>query len=357
MSSYLLNNVTEFIRNVEQSSPIVGHAKFFDAWSEGVKDLAEDSGILDEKAFDSVLAVRKLAHSLSCGSGTSLLEQDDSWKWLLTVAQVEQRTQAWYEETKNILTASEIATIFKTGRTRGSLVVSKTTPPVIISSQKGAVERRNTSPFDWGIRYEPVVKEYLESSLSASIQDLGRIRHRTVPKIAASPDGLITRCERDPSLVGRLVEIKCPSSRIIKEDVIPFEYWCQMQLQMEVCDRPACEFVEAKFTEGDLDETAIASGWISLESNLQTNANRYVYSQAEQNSEWALVERYSWNLVQLRRVTVLRDPSWFEESKKDFDKFWEDVEGARNGTWHIPEAKARKVKEKVELETVPLFND
>lgn len=340
-----LNNVAEFLRTVEQSSPIVGHVKFFDAWAEDVKELAEDSEIFDT-TLDSVLAVRKLSHSLASSSASSTSLEDDSWKWLLTVAQVEQRTQEWYEETKNILTASEVATVFKTGRTRGSLVVSKTTPVQIISSQKGAVERRNTSPFDWGIRYEPVVKEYLESSLCASIQDLGRIRHRTVEKIAASPDGLITKCEKDASLVGRLVEIKCPSSRIIN-DKIPFEYWCQMQLQMEVCDRPACEFVEAKFTEGELDESAIASGIIRLESNVHTNFNRYVYSQKEED-DWALVETYHWNLVQLRRVTVLRDPTWFEESKKDFAKFWEDVEGARNGTWHIPEAKARKIKEKAE---------
>jgi len=227
-----------------------------------------------------------------------------------------------------------------------------------------AVGRKETTSLDWGVRYEPVVKAHLEKTLGCTIQDLGRIRHRTDARIAASPDGLITSCSSDPALIGRLVEIKCPSTRVIKDDAISFEYWCQMQLQMEVCDRPACEFVEVKFREPAFaaasagaqveqttatpSNTIIDSGWITLESNIETDVNRYVYHDTEtpppQDEMWASVETYQWELIRLRRVTVLRDSAWYANSQEKFAEFWKDVEAARAGTWQMPPARERKTK-------------
>ena len=224
-----------------------------------------------------------------------------------------------------------------------------------------AVGRKETTSLDWGVRYEPVVKAHLEKTLGCTIQDLGRIRHRTDARIAASPDGLITSCSSDPALIGRLVEIKCPSTRVIKDDAISFEYWCQMQLQMEVCDRPACEFVEVKFREpasaagtqveqttATPSNTIIDSGWITLESNIETDINRYLYHDTEQqppqDETWASVETYQWELIKLRRVTVLRDSAWYANSQEKFAEFWKDVEAARAGTWQMPPARERKTK-------------
>jgi hypothetical protein len=158
-----------------------------------------------------------------------------------------------------------------------------------------------------------------------------------VPRVAASPDGLIVEAA-DPKLVGTLVEIKCPPTRIIN-DKIPFDYWCQMQLQMEVCDRPSCEFVEVKFKE--LDEGVKPSqelhGWIILEGNQESMELRYIYSDKATGDEgWVEVERYQWEVTQLRRVTLARDPVWFQASQGDLEAFWKDVEGARQGTWTPP---------------------
>jgi hypothetical protein len=202
---------------------------------------------------------------------------------------------------------------------------------------------------DWGVRYEPVVKQILEDTLGAKIQELGRIRHRKDPRVAASPDGLITECAK-PELIGSLVEIKCPPTRVIN-DKIPFEYWCQMQLQMEVCDRPSCEFVEVKFKELDADAvpTHPLHGWITLEGNQETMDMRYVYSQvSESEAGWAEIEKYQWEAVQIRRVTLQRDPVWFQASQAELEAFWKDVEAARQGTW-IPPPKKEKAKAKAEV--------
>ena len=48
---------------------------------------------------------------------------------------------------------------------------------------------------------------------------------------------------------GHLVEIKCPITRLLVEDEIPYEYYCQMQIQMEVTQCPAVEYIEMKFSQ------------------------------------------------------------------------------------------------------------
>ena len=359
------NAVADFLESMEESHPLGAHAKFYDAWATDIQSFAEEGGVLqtdgDRRTLTMLLEIRRLVHEASTGGLNTMVacasqaqEADPIWHWLLTATQVEQRTPEWYQETRNMITASEVATVFKSGRTRGQLVMSKASPPAERFIASLAVPKASTGPMDWGVRYEPVVKEFLENSLKAKIHDLGRIRHRTNPKIAASPDGLIVASEKAPELVGRLVEIKCPSTRIIKDGEIPFEYWCQMQLQMEVCSVDACEFVEAKFVEELPPDEAdpLATGFISLIT--KDDVNKYVYrSSASAHSappaasladEWTLIETYPWYLLKLRRVTVPRDVNWFAQSQPAFEQFWADVEGAKAGTWILPPGRTKAAR-------------
>ena len=336
----------EFLKILEQEFPLGAHINCQNQWIEDVRAFAEDSGISEEKDFETVLTIRKAIHTAAIQSAQCTDQKDCSWEWLLSARQVEQRTPEWYAETKNILTASEISAIFKAGRTRGSLVMSKASPPTAPITPRLVVEKRDTTSLDWGVRYEPVIKAHLEKTLGAKIYDLGRIRHRTYNKIAASPDGLFIE-SNIPALIGRLVEIKCPSTRIIKDD-ISFEYWCQMQLQMEVCDRSACEFVEAKIREGEPSSEAIDSGYITLQTDIQTNTSVYIYHETpslEPIENKVNIETYGWELIQLRRVTVPRDVNWFEQSQVKISEFWTDVEAAKNGTWTMPLARSKKIVE------------
>ena len=350
-----VNNVTEFLSNIQDN----------ECSSDEIRDFAEEADIcqtVDElKILEAFLSFRETFQMAlqepepepkQMQRQIPLTPDTESWKWLIHTAQVEQRTQEWYAESKNVLSASEVSKIFKKNRTRDQLIVTKTLEPTHVS-RRLAVEKVVTSPMDWGVRYEPLVKTYLEKTLKCTIQELGRIRHRTQNNIAASPDGLFTSCEVYPELIGRLIEIKCPTTRIIKENDISFEYMCQMQLQMEVCDRPYCEFVEVKFRqpkdESDRSESALDRGWITLLGNIHTDENRYMYhdtpSVSIEDQDWAAVETYEWELSFLQRVTVPRNTKWFEESQPHFAEFWKDVQAARDGTWQIAPAKERKRKD------------
>ena len=49
----------------------------------------------------------------------------------------------------------------------------------------------------------------------------------------------------------------------------------------------------------------------------------------------------------MRRVTVKKDPKWFQDSQNDLEAFWNDVAAARIGEWVPPEAKKRKAATQV----------
>lgn len=352
-----IKNVCYFLKSVEEEHPIPAHADLFNKWANDVRDFwklhetdEDEDGEIYE-IFEEILDFREKIHKQ-----TTLLhnqteeEESNGWEWLITTKQVEQRTDEWIAEAKNMITASEIGAIWKGSGTRAALVRKKATPPAPYVQQQ-AVRRDITNAMDWGVRYEPIVKDILQKELDITIVDLGRIRHKTIERLGASPDGLIVRGPQE--LIGKLVEIKCPPTRIIN-DTIPFEYWCQMQLQMEICCRPACEFVEAKFKELDADKVSVEeskkgrAGWISLEAHQDTLLHRYVYHNEinppfNNDEKWVYIETYGWQLEHMRRITQKRDKGWFEGIQMDLQKFWEDVEECRAGTWKGPETKRRKV--------------
>ena len=108
---------------------------------------------------------------------------------LLSKPQSAQRTEEWYKEMNHTLTASEFCKVFGSPRGRALLVMSKAGTDTKESfALRPACMTAEMSPFDWGIRFEPVAKMLLEEKWSAKIEDLGRIRHPTLASIAASEE-------------------------------------------------------------------------------------------------------------------------------------------------------------------------
>jgi len=255
---------------------------------------------------------------------------------VLARPQVPQRTPAWYAQGKQVLTASEFAKLLGSPRAVAQLVQSKvpvSTGPT--QSNRLACMTCEMGPFDWGIRFEPVVKQILEAKWGLQIAEAGRILHPTDKHIAASPDGIILAAT-DPARVGRLLEIKCPITRSVGEG-IPFEYWCQMQVQMEVTGIDECEYVEVKLDslQGTATDLSGAEGFVWLLQNPVTCVMRYAYTEADAAQEGLeIVEKIPWRLSKMYAVTVTRDRGWFQQTAEMREAFWAKVEEARR----VPES-------------------
>ena len=260
--------------------------------------------------------------------------------------QIPQRTPAWYAQGKEVLTASEFSKLFGTPRCVSQLVMGKVPTPTTQSTNRLACMTCEMGPFDWGVRFEPVVKQILEKKWKVKIAEAGRILHPTDTHVAASPDGIFLEAE-DPARVGRLVEIKCPITRKVGEG-IPFEYWCQMQVQMEVTGIGECDYVEVKLDSiqgSATDLSGVVEGYMWLLQNPNTCEMKYAYTEEEVKAleGWDLTETIPWRVNKLYTETVVRDKGWYQGTSEMRKQFWESVEKARKGAYQVVEGKPKVI--------------
>jgi hypothetical protein len=171
----------------------------------------------------------------------------NAFERLKKVSSVPQHSTQWLEEKSQLLTASEFSRILKDGAERINIIREKTIRNAIENEQQTVFVSTSSGklqPMAWGHRFEPVIRKIYEAISGNSVYTgLGRVRHSTLNYLAASPDGVISN--------GSLLEIKAPISRELEKDSIPYDYYCQMQIQMEVCDIGIGEYCECRFKTGD----------------------------------------------------------------------------------------------------------
>lgn len=368
--------VADIMRWNDMAHAAPSYQSHYEKWKNGLQDSAEmivkDSDLMltaeEEHSTDIALQIgasifeRFLKRATAVGwASQSKEERQLAVEAILSLPQVPQRTQAWYAQGKSVLTASEFATIYGTERAVRQLAFQKIQAPVQQSTNRLACLTHEMGPFDWGIRFEPVVKIILEERWGAKILEAGRLLHPTDSLLAASPDGLILDAE-DPAQVGRLLEIKCPITREINQ-TIPFEYWCQMQIQMEVTGIDECEYVEVKLDsitskKADLSG-AIPDGFVWLFQNPATCEMMYAYTEvqkAEYHKSYDLIETIPWRLAKIFTKTVARDRAWFQGTASMRQQFWETVEKLRTGEV-VPFEPKQKLKVVVAKEGACLIVD
>ncbi len=293
---------------------------------------------------------------------------DEIIQRLLKKASTAQRTLEWYKQGQEVLTASQFATITKAPRTRGQLVLEKAKPieEKDMTTKPLCVRTQDIRAFDWGIRFEPIIKQIYELYTNSKVADLGRIIHPTDNKLAASPDGLVVEGEKTK---GRLVEFKAPISRQIKEEEVPKDYWTQMQIQMEVCGAPQCDYFEVQFSSPagikewkepvSTEENSIKihyKGKLYLIGNKETEQPIRYYYPSDINNEndnnpedlkddEIVLEIIPWFCTGFQLKTIKRDQAWFESMKEPIRKFWEDVASAKEGKFVLPEVTRKRKAE------------
>ncbi len=279
---------------------------------------------------------------------------------LVNRKQIEQRTQEWYEHMTQILSASELGKLFASPRIRAQLVVSKT-QPYVPRQNPLAVPSTSMSAFDWGIRFEPVVKMIYEYKYKAEVRELGRLTHPIDHRCSASPDGLVYKCE-NKAKKGRLIEIKCPVTREI-DGQIPKDYYAQMQMQLQVTGCKQCEYIEAQFasqynSNSIKEGPGLYNGYIALIRYANPTYEKefyYIYSPVNQtnteDNKWQpkiedeedeIVEIIPWSLLQWSEQIVEKNEEWWKGIQSAINNFWEDVEKTKRGEFQIPESTRQK---------------
>lgn len=291
---------------------------------------------------------------------------------ILSLPQTAQKSAEWHAESRELLTGHEFGAVcYGTPARIASIVAKKCTKESLepVAEQVVAcVDESGALPaLKWGHRFEPVTRMLFEQCVAKGVVNdtLGRIRHPTLERLAASPDGLIV----DGPRAGRLVEIKSPISRELN-GMIPMEYYCQMQLQAEVCDVEAVEYVEARYDMYGADATLAvclradrpaavpymgAICVVAPTADAASSTYTYVYSPLFPTTAdgfaacaaWApalsadgvVIERTVWCVRDFFTKTVLRNRNWWTDvGRPAYEAFWVEVHAARAEGRYRPQA-------------------
>ena len=186
--------------------------------------------------------------------------------YLRNIPQPDQRTTEWYNFRYKYLTASSIWKAFISQSTKNQLIYDKCKPLNLEKYNHTSTD----SPMHWGHKYEPVSVKMYELLYKTSVSDFGCLPHKTIPYLAASPDGINTLETSDR--YGRMLEIKNIVNREI--DGIPkMEYWIQTQLQMEVCNLNECDFLETRFKEYVDEEEYLEDSYNDTDIDINKDIN------------------------------------------------------------------------------------
>ena len=223
------------------------------------------------------------------------------------------------------------------------------------------------TPLHWGQKFEPLSVMIYEGLYNTHVEEFGCIPHPHYNFIGASPDGIVVNnsCDR----YGRMLEIKNVVSRVIT-GIPKFEYWVQMQLQMEVCNLDKCDFLETKFTEysnetefyDDVDTKVEEKGIMML--FYRENKPFYLYKPLNittkcgndkwvdehfdlyENSNVRWLRTIYWKLDTISCILVVRDKNWFKESIVQLAKIWRTILDERE-TGFEHRAPKRRIKQTV----------
>lgn len=263
-----------------------------------------------------------------------------------------QRTYEWYKQRLKVLSASSIWKALFSEASKNSLIKDKL-KDIVFTESNNYVSYE--SPLAWGQRFEPVAQMYYEYINNTTINEYGCIVHDTIPFLGASPDGINVDYDKNKTLYGRMLEIKCIVNREIN-GIPKKEYWVQMQLQMECCNLNECDFLECKFEVYENETQYRNDGTYAFTLNNQQKGMimcyfdrvheklMYLYKpfhiqsyeeeekwyndqlkwiDSQNQCEW--LNNIYWFLSIVSCVLVKRNREWFQVVEPEFEILWNEV--------------------------------
>ena len=285
-----------------------------------------------------------------------------------------QRSEEWYAMRSNLLTASNIYKCFGSDSEKNQLIYEKCKEynEKRITSSVNEIKYVNTdSSLQYGVRYEEITVSIYEKRNNVKIGMFGCIPHDKINFLGASPDGIVITPESPK--YGRLIEIKNPKSREIKDD-IKWEYWCQVQNQMEVCDLDVVEFIETKFSEYDSEYEYSNDGSFTHTENgnekgvilyfcengkpiyeykpLDMESDEYDIWFGEKINEYQsknipYVGSFYWKLDIFHVLYIERNRKWFQDNLPKMKELWDIILYERENGFQHRKPKSRAVKQSI----------
>jgi putative phage-type endonuclease len=201
----------------------------------------------------------------------------------------------------------------------------------------------------WGKKYEEVANRLYCKLYNTQVIEFGLMPHSRLKWLAASPDGITPD--------GIMLEIKCPKARKIDDNVPPFYYWIQTQIQMEVVDLDFCDFFECEIAELNEDEfieqklEGKQDKGIVLQIIEPENQNtekkqdpKFLYPPIHLNTTEDYINWKNENMqkfpntyiptyyfvTKYNNIRIKRSKEWFNNVKEDLKKTWQLITNLQN---------------------------
>jgi putative phage-type endonuclease len=173
-------------------------------------------------------------------------------EYLDTIPQTIQKSDAWFAQRREKITASSAA------KALGELPkrYSNSKPEYLILEKLDIGPPFPENDFvHHGKKYEEIATKIYENIYNVQIKEYGLMPHPEISYLGASPDGIITKYTLNndfTNMIGTMLEIKCPFRRKIKtsgNDICPSYYHTQVLQQLECCDLEKCDFWQCELIE------------------------------------------------------------------------------------------------------------
>lgn len=262
---------------------------------------------------------------------------------LMSVVQPAQRSPEWFIQRSNLITASNAYKAISSQANINALILEKIKAYNALNSMPSSRGYNGAeTPFQYGIRNEPISTMYFEHVYNTKVGEFGCMIHKDYPFLGASPDGIVI--DSNSNMYGTMLEIKNPISREITGNP-KLDYWVQMQLQMEVCDLDNCLFLETHISYYETHNEFMSDGSFQISPEgyfkgviiefkgengphyeyLPFNSTQQDFDAWKPNVNFDWVRNWYWKLDKISCVSVKRNKKWFASVIPQFCEVWETI--------------------------------
>lgn len=213
------------------------------------------------------------------------VDDTNAYERLKNTSSIKCNSEEWLKMRNQILLPNEFSNILANPSNRIHLLRKKCSNNISYDNPNKSV---------WACFKHITGKIYEDLYKHQIFTDLDCIKHSSLTNLASIPDGIISN--------GKLIKLFCPLNGGLYKDDIPYEHYCQMQIELEICNIGAIDYFECKIKSGatwDSDTTDCPSGYAGsiIIYSIADNEEKlcYLYSPLFPNTCSGRSDAMKWN--------------------------------------------------------------